>query len=259
MGKTWYSYPSLLRKQSTSTLDCLTSIVCAGMMVGGANPVVTYWAPRNGRPALVSLNYLVYYLFIPLANSKGVYIRGDSCDARTGTFDNSYRSTNRIGEYWIRTVGTDVCPATRQTSRLIRYPRSRTCEEYDGPKPEANENYNSGRFSFDFDTMTATFDARIDANLWAGFIDSSVNNSNAPAKVFPSDYPNQSVDLSDLDASGNPGFVFSYTFPGPKTADQDATAREFFNPYDEDENLKYWSDDPIASPLFTIPFRRSNS
>lgn len=263
MAWRWYSYPSLLRKPSTSSLDCLESFACAGVMVGGDfsyNP--------SGPGAF--FDWTVQYAFIPLANADGVVIRGDSCDGQTGEFDNRYTGASMPGRFYLLLHGiSDSVPFKyAKTSEVTKGFGSADCSSgirwtYSGNFPDGYGGSNSGRFSFDFDSMTATVDARIDAEVWNCFL--SPNNAggnydaNMPVNRFAQIYPNQSVDLSNLDVGGRPGLVFTKTLQGSKNSYQTLSAAEFFDVYDENQNLRWWKFDPINDPYFVIPFRRSNS
>ena len=264
----WYSYPSLLRKQSTSALDCLTGLACAGVMVGSFDPEYFppgYWT--SSPNASVSFGWAVQYCFVPIANADGVAIRGDSCDSSDGSFYNAYGAPSRLGRYYLTmSCIDDVVP--------YKYAPTASFTKGFGTPARAGgvlwqSTYHSdgasgsGRLSFDFDTLTATLDARIDATVWDYFLRAYNNAGNydadLPVNKFPVDYPNQSVSLSDLDISGNPGLVFSKAFPGSKTTYQQMSVTDFFDVYDEDRNLRWWKFDPIDEPYFVIPFNRSNS
>lgn len=253
MGKTWYSYPSLLRKASTAGLDCLDSFICAGMIA--AMGEISYTPARNTTPASVYISFGFWYKLIPLAISDGVPIRGDNCNAQTGAFNDSRGFRYDTGCYWIGHITEESVPYEQQWEPTHYYYSSRRSCAY-------NPGYvtipkNSGRLNFDFNTMTGSYDARIGADLWAAFIDSTVNNDNAPARCFAADYPNQSVNLSNLQSGANAGFVFNFAFTGDKTTPQYLRSYEAFNLYDETGAWRHWTDDPINNYFFKIPFNRS--
>lgn len=253
MSLTWYSYPSLLRKTSTAALDCLDSMLCVGATFSWTSQVV--YTPASGsNPASVSIAPIdILYKLLPLALSNGVPIRGDSCNSRTGAFNNT--STYGTGEYYVGFHTNDYVPYKNLHVRnyLYRNRRTSVCQY----RAAVSIGGNSGRLSFDFDQMTGTFDARIDAGMWENFIDDTTTDTYAPSQYFPGDYPNQSVDLTKLQSGAGLGFVFNFTIPGDKSKQQVINIATAFDLLDESGNSKYWTDNPIENYFFKLPFSRS--
>lgn len=253
MGKTWYSYPSLLRKASTAGLDCLDSMLCVGATFSWASQVI--YTPANGsNAASVSIAPIdIRYKLLPLALSNGVPIRGDSCNSQTGAFNNA--STYNTGDYYVGFATSDYVPY--QNLHVMGYYYSNVRTSLCRYRAASSIGGNSGRLSFDFDTMTGSFDARIDAGMWGHFIDDTATDTNAPSQRFPFDYPNQSVDLTKLQSGAGLGFVFNFTITGDKSKSQVIDIATAFDLLDASGNSKYWTDNPIEDYFFKLPFLRS--